>query len=276
MDKSAKNQIDHKTIIKMLDEFDNYSTKFSRNAIPDDINKSILWREGGWLMRGLFYHMRSLIIEYFEFGFMVKEGLEKKADIISIYATNSPNFTYPLHSIVFLSKIALDKLRDFLAPTFITPYNQLPKSITGFAKGNTDCPIYKKIFQDNDINYLIDLRNCYMHYRPMICSDTAHIYKEDTDESLFEELENIHKPLGPLARAYYRIDEGDKIVFNMYLPDKIFDRTGSNKSLAKFSYSTKKLLLPTMFKFMQKVSLYIDEALNLMINTKDRVYTYSK
>jgi hypothetical protein len=141
-------------------------------------------------------------------------------------------------------------------------------------KGTTDCPVYEWINNQDVFEYLIDFRNCLVHYRSFATSDNALVIEEGADVSnLFEEKDYV---FAPMARAFFRKVGDNGFSVNIYLPDTIFEQTDGNKRLAKFTYEERWNLLSQCRAFAQATSLAVLLALRTVLDTQGRVFAYSR
>jgi len=140
-------------------------------------------------------------------------------------------------------------------------------------KERTDCPVYEWIANQSIFEYMIDFRNCLVHYRSFAISDNALVIKEGADIS--DIIEKNDYVFAPLARATYRtVDEGGFSV-NIYLPpDKIFEQSTNGKKLARFTYEEKWNLLSQCRNFAQATSTTVLLSLRLVLKTKEPAFKY--
>jgi hypothetical protein len=183
-----------------------------------------------------------------------------------MYTPESQELIFEFYALVNLSRIALDHLRHLLSKLFKTPFNNLPKSITGYKAGTTDCPICERISNDPVIAYLIDLRNCLVHYRTFATKDNTVATREGFDE--------LEDPEGFL-RSSFRVDEQSRLVFNIYLPDEIFVMSGNNKTLAKFTYNNGNNLLGESVRFIKHIFYSYFELFNEISEDFTPRYSFS-
>lgn len=145
-----------------------------------------------------------------------------------------------------------DNLRIYLAPLFVPGPHQLPKSVRDVLRGSTNCPIYDYLSGHPLLDYLLDLRNCLVHYRSFATSDNAHVVEEGTE---LEDLGAEGAYFAAMARADFRMVGEKAISVNVLLPDHIFERDkGSGTKLAKFTYEERWNLF-SMAKAFSKLAI---------------------
>ena len=227
-----------------------------------------------WHIRGLNYHYKRVFEYYRGFAAEVSSRASTGAGLILMYSPDFQIMLFEVYALVNLARITLDNLRDYLSPVFSTPYEQLPKSVNDFMKGTTDCPVYEWINNQDVFEYLIDFRNCLVHYRSFATSDNALAIEEGADVSdLIGEKEYV---FAPMARAFFRKVGENGFSVNVYLPDTIFERTDGSKRLAKFTYEERWNLLSQCRAFAQDTSIAVLLALKTVLDTPERVFTYSR
>ena len=196
------------------------------------------------------------------------------ANILWMYSPDFQSMLFELYALVNLTKIALDNIRDYLWPLFRTPYNQLPKSVSGFLRGATNCPIYMFLSQQPVLDYIIDLRNCLVHYRSFATSDNAIVIEEGVEPP---ELMKTHTFFESMARASFRRVGENGIAVNVYLPDVIFEKSpDGNKSLARFTYEERWNLLSMAQRFYKLGAVSLTESIRLLLQNDAPMYYYFK
>jgi len=105
-----------------------------------------------------------------------------------MYAPAIQEMWFEFYALISLARIALDRLRNLLRPIFATEFNRLPKSISGYLNGGTNCPVYEWLAEQPTVEYLCDIRNCIVHFRTFATGDNAMIVKEGLDENEFGEM----------------------------------------------------------------------------------------
>lgn len=253
--------------------------KMFTNVIPETLRKkpehSFLIYQAEWHIRGMLYHNQRVFSHYSDFVREVSERAGTGANIIILYAPMFQQMLFELYALVNLCRIALDNLRLYLAPVFKTPRNQLPKSVRNFIKGAGDCSVLNLLCQQELFEYLVDLRNCLVHYRSFAIRDNAIVIEEGAEAR--DILEDNNPFFASMARAeFHRVGEMG-IAINVYLPDRIFETDANgNKSLAKFTYDQKWNLLSMARSFTELGVVILTEAMRLLADTKEPLYTYSK
>ena len=232
-----------------------------------------------WYMRGLIYHYKKIFDHYQKIAEGISERVlssvlneGKPLDIAILFSPEVQYLQFEFISLVSLERSSLDNLRILLSPVFKTPFEQLPKSITDFIKGKTNCPVYQSMMKSPFVNYLIDIRDCMVHYRPFASSDNAIAVKEGINVP-----PEIQKWPKPLANISFRYSGGTKVVTNIFLPDKIFKRdTNGNKTMPLFTYKKKINILGQSFQFVKFAELFTLGAVKLLEKPGKPVYTYRK
>jgi hypothetical protein len=241
-------------------------------AIGDD--RVLRPHQAEWHVRGVAYHCHNIFRNYKVF---VDETAKRTGDddgppeVIIMYAPAAQALMFEFYALVNLSRIALDNLRNLLAPTFKTPFAQLPKSISDYSSVTTDCPVYRWLSEQPALSYLSDLRNCLVHYRSFATSDNAVVVREG-----FEDVEELHSDMPELFKAEFRLVGRDAIAVNVFLPDKIFERNGTNKRLVTFTYERKTNLLSQSREFLRLIAYSTKDALSLLLTTPVPKYTFQK
>lgn len=250
-----------KTIYKILDK-----SKLS--------NVELRIYQASWYIRGLTYHCRNLIEFYINVCKEVASRALTEPDVIVMHAPMVQKLMFEFYALLNLARISLDNLRNILSPIFKTKYEELPKSITDYKKGSTDCPIHEKIANEPMVDYLIDIRNCIVHYRSFATGDNVVIFKKGLEKGFISELKGL---FNPIIHSDFRWTNNKKISFNIYLPDVIFERDSSgNKRLAQFTYKKQINLLSQSMHFVRIASCATMEALILLIRTREPKYIYQK
>ncbi|MFC0518983.1 hypothetical protein ACFFGT_32515 [Mucilaginibacter angelicae] len=229
-----------------------------------------------WHIKGLIYHVNNLIASYRE---VVKElelrlNTVSEADIFIMHTPQINNLMYEFYAFVSLARITLDNLRYILYPLFVNNMGQMPKSITDLEKNKTDCSVYQRIADTQELQYLIDLRNCIVHYKTFATSNNSVIVKEGLNINLEDYTGN--KWTVPMAKGMYRITENRDIVFNIFLPDNIYDRTSNGKKLCVFTYDKRINILGESVRFLRYIVFNYMEALILNISSQEKRFNYNK
>lgn len=223
-----------------------------------------------WHIRGLAYHTKKLIHLYGQFASSVSaRAIDIDGDTpgaIIMYSKNTQELMFEFYALVNLGKITLDNLSKLLYPLFKNKH--LPKSVTDYTLATTNCPVYEKLCQDANIAYLVDIRNCLVHYRSFASSDNSFVIKEgieyDPEDPLWGDWTN------PMFRATYRIEEA-KVVVNVFLPDQIYiNKDSAQKKLANFTYDEKINILGQSFRFLMSISGAVYEAIDLLRDKTER------
>src|SRR5437667_6789273 len=208
--------------------------------------RSLLAHQAEWHIRGILYHLRRLVDHYSSFVREVSSRAATGSSHIIMYAPCFQRVLFEFYALVNLSRISLDNLRTYLRPLFTGASDQLPKSIRDVLKGETNCPVYAALVGQEAVDYLLDVRNCLVHYRSFATADNAIVLEEGVDP--LPPLGDSDSFLGSMARAYFRRIGHDASSVNIYMPDRIFEEQSTGK-LAKFTYEQKWGLVPNARTF---------------------------
>ncbi len=237
---------------------------------------SLTAHQAEWHVRGLTYHARKMIRRYASVG----QGIAERANLrpemaaVIIHDPSVQQLLFEFYAIVNLARISLDNLRNVLGPVFTTQYGQLPKSITDFTLGSTNCPVYEMLAREPMVEYLSDIRNCLVHYRPFATSDNAIAVAEGLgDSATLDDLTWLQ----PMTKAVFRKMGNDGVVVNMYLPDRIFELDqGGNKVLVDFTYQYRINMLSQSVSFVLLVASATIASLQLLVDPGSPTYSYHK
>lgn len=229
-----------------------------------------------WNMRGLIYHCRNISEKYTEFCeevIMRVMADEKTKPAILIMNSNAiQHLMYEFYALVNLTKISFDNLSKLVYPLFTNKH--IPKSISDFKSGTTNCPMYERLANDPITEYLIDLRNCLVHYQTFATNDNAYVIEEGIDDEAV--LQIAKNWVSPMAKAMFRYTDENKVVVNIFIPDIIFERSeNGDKKLADFTYLNKYNLLGYSMRFARAVMFSTIEAFTYLRVPKKR-FTYKK
>lgn len=252
-----------------------YKTADNYSKLEEDHRSKVMYAQ--WHIEGLIYHFEKINENYSIIVASLKTRLETvgEADIFVMNTPEIKHLMYEFYAFVNLSKITLDNIRHFLYPLFTNEIRQLPKSISDFKSCTTNCPIFERIGRTEEIQYLIDLRNCLVHYRSFATSHISLIQKEgvEIDDDTKEIFDKLAKSM---AKGIYRITESNDIVFNILIPDKIYDRS-DGKRLANFTFDNKINILGESMRFLRHIVFnYLDSFTTVQKNYGKKIYTYKK
>jgi len=258
------------------------------DKIERDIHKRVIAIEGArpghrlavhqaeWHVRGIVYHCRRLAECYQE---VAQEAagrvIGSNPVVVIMYAPAIQRMWFEFYALVNLARITLDHLRNLLEPLFVTEFRNLPKSISGYLKGGTDCPVYVWLAEQPGVEYLSDMRNCLLHFRSFATGDNAVILREGFDEAQLPR-DVVDEWLRPMAKGVFRPVGAKGVSVNFYVPDVIFDRSGKGEKLAKFTYDKQFNVLSQSVVFVRLVSAAVLMALLFLETKRKACFHYSK
>ena len=251
----------------------------SVNGIAHGVTKlhperSLLAFQADWHIRGMLYHLRQLFENYSMFVDEVSARARTGASVILMYAPCFQDMPFEFYGLVNLCRISLDNLRTYLRPLFTRSSDQLPKSIRDVLKGKTNCPVYTALADQAILVYLLDLRNCLVHYRSFATSDNAFVLEEGVDPS--DVVGDGDSFLAAMARAYFRRVGETSISVNVYLPDRIFETdSAGNIKLATFTYEERWNLLSTARNFTYLATNPLSLALQSLLDIPEPLFEFS-
>ena len=225
-------------------------------------------------LRGLIYHLKRMKASYDEIGYELHSRIQSlgSGPTFIMYTPAMQELLYEFYAFINLSRISLDNLKYIVYPLFLGDPLHMPKSITDLGRGKTNCGIYERIAATEELAYLIQLRNCLVHFRTLAVNDNSVIRHEASKEM---NVEGTQAWFAPMAKAVYRLNENKDMVFNIFLPDKIFEGE-NNKTVAKFTYTRKLNILAESMRFMRHILFnYMDSFSESIFSTEKR-YTYDK
>jgi len=239
------------------------------NAYP---TRSILGYQAEWHARGIIYHTRNLFRYYSDFSREVSSRASSDAEVIVMYAPDYQNLLFELYALVNLFRISMDNLRIFLHPLFKSRSDQLPKSVKDVLKCMTDCPVYTMLSKQKILDYVIDFRNCLVHYRSFATSDNALVIEEGKETELGTEVQTF---FAAMAKASFRRIGKNCISVNIFLPDRIFDISPKGEKLAKFTFDEQLNLLSMTREFARLGVYTLVTTMELLRDIDQPLYTFS-
>lgn len=233
-------------------------------------SRALLGYQAEWHMRGVLYHLRRLYEFYAEFTREVSSRAGTGASVLVMYAPSFQQMLFEFYALVNLARISFDNLRVYLGPLFKRSSDHLPKSVRDVLKGSTNCQVYTALAGQEALDYLLDIRNCLVHYRSFATSDNAYVIEEGIEVE--EEGEEF---FDAMARAEFRRVSPNMISVNVLLPDRIFDTDASgNKRLSKFTYAERWSLLSMARSFAELTIHTLRHAAQCLIEINDPVYEF--
>lgn len=235
--------------------------------------RSILGFQAEWHIRGILYHLRRVVEHHRVFVGEVSARASTGASVLIMYAPSFQEMLFEFYALVNLCRISLDNLRIYLRPLFTRKSNQLPKSVRDVLKGTTNCPVYLFLSGQPLLAYLLDLRNCLVHYRSFATSDNAYVVEEGSSH---ETLADNDEYMAAMAKADFRRVGENAIAVNVLLPDHIFDPTDEHGTrLAVFTYTERWSLVSTARNFAELSITPLADALRLLAALPDQVFEFS-
>ena len=238
---------------------------------------TVIAHQAQWHMRGAIYHTNALLAAYAEFasGVGARAQIDVQPAVLVMYAPSLQEVLYNFYALVNLARITLDNLRIYLRPVFTTAFGQLPKSITGFLEGETDCPVYLDLQQRPIVTYLSDLRNCLVHFRSFATGDNAVVVDDHLPREEEKRLMADMAWFDHMAHARFR-RTSQGISVNVLLPDKIFERTPGTEKLASFTYNERINLVSQAMAFTRLTAHVLGGVFVLLHDPGKPVYSFRK
>jgi hypothetical protein len=164
----------------------------------------------------------------------------------------------------------------YLKPLFIRGSDELPKSVRAVLEGSTNCPVYMALVRQPLVDYLLDLRNCLVHYRSFATSDNAYVVGEGTEINGALECADLDNYLRSMARADFRRVDENAISVNVCLPDRIFevDERGGTR-LVRFTYHERWNLISTPRNFANLATTSLKGSLECLTTVGQPVFEFS-
>lgn len=236
--------------------------------------RSIFAFQAEWHIRAMLYHLRRVFDHYSLFVHEVSKRAGTGASVLVMYAPCFQELLFEFYALVNICRISFDNLRLYLRPLFAPGSDQLPKSIRDVVAGKTNCPVYNFLVGQPLLDYLLDIRNCLVHYRSFATSNNAIVVEEGFDAP--GEFPADDSFLLAMARAQFRRIGEDGISVNVYVPDEIFgtDAKG-NKRLAVFAYSQRWSLFSTARNFAELAVKSLTLVLECLRSVPDSSFEYS-
>lgn len=117
------------------------------------------------------------------------------------------------------------------------------------------------------LEYLIDLRNCFVHYRSFATSDNSLAILEGSELP-------IEMPKW-FAKISYRQKGETDLVGNIFLPDQIFKTTeDGTKKMPPFTFENKNNLISQCREFVFLCMQVTMESIDLLMTCKSKVFYY--
>jgi hypothetical protein len=234
--------------------------------------RSPLGFQAEWHVRGLIYHLRRCFEHYSTFVGDVSARASTGANGIVMFAPSFQELLFEFYALVNLAKISLDSLRIYLQPLFLQSSQQLPKSVRDVIAGSSDCPVYQRLMNQPLLEYLMDFRNCLVHYRSFATSDNA-LVKEENVKDLLNGTDSPY--FSAMARADFRRVEPNGISVNVLLPDRIFELDAKGgRRLAQFSYIERWSLISTARNFVELTAGSLIATMQLLTEVNDPVFSF--
>lgn len=187
------------------------------------------------------------------------------------FAPSFQHMLFEFYALVNLCRISLDNLRSYLRPLFTRTSDQLPRSVRDVLQGTTNCPVYMFLTDQPLLDYLLDLRNCLVHYRSFATSDNAYVIEEGSEEAPADD-----EYLAAMAKADFRRIGKKGISVNVLVPDRIFgkDKRGGTH-LAQFTFTQRWGLISTARGFAELSIGALSHTLRLLAEVPEPVFEFS-
>jgi hypothetical protein len=236
--------------------------------------RSLLAFQAEWHIRAILYHLRHVFDHYSVFVHEVSKRAGTGASVLVMFAPSFQELLFEFYALVNICRISVDNLRLYLGPHFAPGSDQLPKSIRDVLAGKTNCPVYNSLVGQPLLDYLLDIRNCLVHYRSLATSDNAIVVEEGIDTS--REFPAHDSFFLAMARAQFRRDGENGISVNVYVPDEIFETDAKgNKRLSVFTYSQRWSLVSTARNFAELGVRSLTLVLECLRSVPDSSFEYS-
>ena len=236
--------------------------------------RSLLGFQAEWHIRGVLYHLRRLFEMHGQFVDEVIARAGAGAKALFMYAPSYQRMLFEFYALVNLCRISLDNLSVYLRPLFTRRSDQLPKSVRDVLKGSTNCPVYNVLSGQDALDYLLDIRDCLVHYRSFATSDNAFVHEQGTDAT--ELVNGDDEYIAAMARADFRRVGETAIAVNVLLPDQIFEMTATgDKRLVQFTYHERWNLLSMARTFAQLAVTSLKGALEALAGIDTPVFEFS-
>jgi hypothetical protein len=269
-----------------LDEFDRQLAEIEE-ALTDVVRATsrsvpehqLLIEQAEWHARGVLYHCRRIYGLYRNVVAGVVARTVASADVIVMHSPEMQHLLFEFYAFMILSRITLDELKKYVAPTFAMNPANLPNSVTDMQKGWTDCPLYASYLVDQAhlLRYLLDIRDCLVHHRSFATSDNTVAVRANVGELGHRE------PFGhwhePVTRVTFRKVDPDGVSVNILLPDAIFeyDADGSRtRMVGRFTYEERINLLSQCREFARLSVGAVLTALAVLQNQRTPLYTWRR
>jgi hypothetical protein len=260
-----------------LEEVENVMTRAVQRLAEAKPKHTLLAHQAEWHIRGLLYHFRRCCDLYEAVAAEVgSRVLATNASIIVMHSPDMQALIFEFYALIILARITLDESIKYVRPLFVNRGN-LPKSVNDFLKGESDCPLHDLLKDEPVLGYLVDLRDCIVHYRTFATSDNTVAVADDLDDSSLPEISSVWPR--PVTRTYFRSVGGAGVAVNVVLPDAIFvyDESGrKGKMVQSFSYNNSYNLLTQSGEFIKLCTAGVAMALELLARNDSQIYTWQK
>ena len=272
-------QVHNNTIDDELDNLLSVVNKSSNNKLKilyenKNTDISLRVKRMQWHIDGVIYHYRNMKKYYYLLSKDVAMRVSPFEDgsypsALLFYDAIAPNLYHELYAFINLYRISIDMFIKLLHHQF-TNKKSLPKSINKFKSNESDCGVLKRIAKDSFVNYFIDLRNCINHYRSFAVGNNIVAFSEDLND---DERKKIGRDDEIWLQSEFRIENQGVIVYNIYLPDSIYENKQHDVLVKNFTFDEKKNLLSYSLWAIRQMALSYVESLELI--GSDNYFTYS-
>lgn len=273
-----------------LDEFDrplaeieDALTEVVRVASRSVPEHRLLIEQAEWHARGVLYHCRRVYDMYRNVAAGVVARAGASPDVIVMHSREMQHLLFEFYAFTLLSRITLDELKKYVAPTFTTSPANLPNSVTDMQKGWTDCPLYASYLANRVhlLRYLLDVRDCLVHHRSFATSDNTVAVRTNVGELGHPESSlpwsgPWHEPV---TRVTFREVDPDGMAVNILLPDAVFEYDADGRRtrmVGRFAYEERINLLTQCREFAQLTVGAVLTALALLENQRTPLYTWRR
>lgn len=236
-----------------------------------------------WNLGGQIYHARRLYQHYTALADQVSGRVnavlpDTPPDVLLFVSPAAQQLLYEFYAFLSLARISLDELRHLLRFVLAPPKGaSLPKSMKDLVRGVTDCPMLVELRGDPLFRHLVDLRDCLVHHKAFVSADRMLVVKDGSDVDLEEILQDGWSR--PVTLPLYRVAEGDRIVVNVLLPDRIYSYpTPEDRGslVFPFTYGKRHNILTQIVEYLRFGAYQVIQSLLLLRDHEEAPYAWEK